>query len=76
VRSAYGADVWDIPVDHPGLSRGWWAVEASPQGLRRWTDGNAVLPLPPMDDRIILEVQASCAGLGYLIADREQNLAA
>jgi len=75
-RSTCGTDVRDIPVDHPALSQGWWAVEGSPQGLRRWTNGDAVLPLPAMDGTMVLEVRAGCAGIGYLVRDQEQSLAA
>src|SRR5262245_24280061 len=32
-------DVRDVPVDHPGLTKGWWAVEREGKALRRWTDG-------------------------------------
>ena len=41
-------EVREIPVDHPDLSRGWWAVERDGQVMSRWTDGDAVLPLPAM----------------------------
>ena len=44
LRSADG--VHEIPVDHPDLALGWWAIERDGQALRRWTDGEAVLPLP------------------------------
>jgi hypothetical protein len=61
-----GADeVREVPVDHPSLSRGWWAVERSGTALRRWTDGNAVVPLPQMDGPIMLEIRAGSAGLSY-----------
>ena len=52
-----GADeVREIPVDHPGLTEGWWAVERDGQGLSRWTDGDAVVPLPAMNGNVMLEV--------------------
>jgi hypothetical protein len=38
----------EVPVDHPDLTRGWWAVERDGQMISRWTDGEAVLPLPAM----------------------------
>ena len=44
-----GADeVREVPMDHPDLTRGWWAVERDGQMISRWTDGEAVLPLPAM----------------------------
>jgi hypothetical protein len=36
-----------MPVDHPSLAEGWWQVERVDGLLRRWTDGDAVLPLQP-----------------------------
>jgi hypothetical protein len=36
----------EIPMDHPGLTKGWWAIERDGQVMSRWTDGDAVLPLP------------------------------
>jgi hypothetical protein len=37
----------EMPVDHPSLGEGWWAVERDGCCLRRWTDGDAVLWAPP-----------------------------
>ena len=52
-----GADeVREIPVDHPDLTRGWWAVERDGQVMSRWTDGEAVLPLPAMRGAVMLEI--------------------
>ena len=48
--------VQDIPVDHPGLRQGWWAVEADSAGISRWTNGDATLPLPPVFGPCTLEV--------------------
>jgi hypothetical protein len=58
-------DVRDIPVDHPNLSQGWWAVESQDAIPRRWTNGSAVLPLPDMAGPTMLEVRAGSAGLSY-----------
>lgn len=61
-----------IPLDHPGMSRGWWAVERYGTVLRRWTDGNAVLPLPALDGPVVLEIRASGGGMAYVTcADRQ-----
>ena len=52
-----GADeVREVPVDHPDLTRGWWAVERDGQMMSRWTDGEAVLPLPAMRGNVMLEI--------------------
>jgi hypothetical protein len=50
-------DVHEIPVDHPGLVSGWWAVECEGYGLRRWTNGDAVLPLPGLHGDALLELR-------------------
>ena len=46
----------EVPVDHPGLTQGWWAVERDGQMMGRWTDGDAVLPLPAMSGNVMLEI--------------------
>jgi Hint domain len=52
-----GADeLREVPVDHPDLTRGWWAVERDGQIMSRWTDGEAVLPLPSMSGNVMLEI--------------------
>jgi hypothetical protein len=50
-------DVHEIPVDHPGLVSGWWAVEREGYGLRRWTNGDAVLPLPGLHGDALLQLR-------------------
>ncbi len=62
-----GSDVQDIPLDHRGLSQGWWAVERVGPALRRWTDGNALLPLPAHDGPRTLEIRAGVSGMAYLV---------
>ena len=61
------SNLQEVPVDHPGLSRGWWAVEKNGPALRRWTNGEAVLPLPAFSGPAMLEV---CLGgeMTYAIA--------
>jgi hypothetical protein len=72
-----GADeVREVPVDHPSLSRGWWAVERSGTALHRWTDGDAMLPLPEMAGPAMLEVRAGSAGLSYPVQPIRQVRAA
>ncbi|HEY2617103.1 MAG TPA: Hint domain-containing protein [Acetobacteraceae bacterium] len=57
-----GADeVREVPVDHPDLAGGWWAVERDGQAISRWTDGEAVLPLPAMRGDIMLELHLAGA---------------
>ena len=52
-----GADeVREIPVDHPDLGEGWWAIERDGQLMSRWTNGEAVLPLPAKRGDAMLEI--------------------
>jgi hypothetical protein len=46
----------EVPVDRPDLTRGWWAAERDGQAMCRWTDGEAVLPLPALRGIVVLEI--------------------
>jgi hypothetical protein len=67
-------DINEIPVDHPGLSQGWWPVERDGTAQHRWTDGHAKLAFPADDRPAILEIWASNGGMVYATdtADRER----
>ena len=57
-----GADeAREMPVDHPDLVDGWWAVEHHGRAMSRWTDGEAVLPLLPMRGIAMLEIHLAGA---------------
>src|SRR4029077_18034730 len=64
VRSAN--ELREVPVDHPDLSRGWHVVERDGIALRRWTSGDAVLPLPVLGGARMLEIRAGSGGMTYL----------
>ena len=51
----------EVPVDHPELTRGWWAVEQDGAMMSRWTDGEAVVSLPAMRGIVMLEIQLAGA---------------
>ena len=51
----------EVPMDHPDLVNGWWAVEHNGQAITRWTDGAAVLPMPKVRGLAMLEVHLSGA---------------
>jgi hypothetical protein len=51
--------VEEVPLDHPALRDGWWTVEHAGSTLRRWTDGDALLPLSPCDAPAVLEIRLS-----------------
>jgi hypothetical protein len=66
-----GADeVREIPVDHPGLTEGWWAVEREGRAMSRWTDGEAVLPLPAMQGNLLLEIHLA-GSMTYVVEAEE-----
>jgi hypothetical protein len=46
----------EVPMDHPDLTKGWWDIERDGQMMSRWTDGDAVIPLPKMDGHVMLEL--------------------
>jgi hypothetical protein len=60
------SEMREVPLDHPDVSQGWWAVERAGTALCRWTGGDAVLPLPAMDGATMLEIRAGNAGMVYL----------
>ena len=51
----------EVAMDHPDLTRGWWAVEHDGPIMSRWTDGEAVLSLPTMRGTVVLEVHLAGA---------------
>jgi hypothetical protein len=63
-----GDELCDIPLDHPSLVSGWWAAERDGIALRRWTDGNAVLPLPAVGGVPMLEI-AVAGTVPYTVAE-------
>jgi hypothetical protein len=69
----------DIPLDHPGLTDGWWLVEGNGTAMRRWTDGDAKVSLPAAHGGTMLEIRASNTGLNYVVTgegeDRLRKLA-
>ena len=66
IRLTEGAGVTDVALDHPGLTDGWWALEVDAAGTRRWTSGDAVLPVGPGGMRV-LDITAGRTG-GYVVA--------
>ncbi len=67
--------VREIAVDDPGLSQGWWAVEQDSAALHRWTNGDAVLPLPETHGPTLLEIHADGGGMTYVITDGQRHAA-
>ncbi len=52
--------VWEMPVDHPGLTKGWWAVERDGTAMCRWTNGDAWIALPKMAGTALMTVNIGC----------------
>ncbi|MDQ2801248.1 MAG: Hint domain-containing protein, partial [Pseudomonadota bacterium] len=46
----------EIPADHPSLGDGWHQPERHEAAVWRWTDGDALLPLPTDAGGLMLEV--------------------
>jgi hypothetical protein len=61
-----GGQISPIPLDHPALGDGWWEPEWHNAALRRWTNGDALLPVPLLarigDGPCLLEVEIAAAG--------------
>jgi hypothetical protein len=66
LRLLSGTEWQDIPLDHPQLTTGWWAVEPGP---RRWTDGAAMLGLPHRARPAVLEVTIAPEAMIYPLAE-------
>lgn len=72
-----GANVLqDVPLDHPSLSQGWWALERDGITMCRWTDGDAVLRLPAAQEACILIIRIANAELDYLLPAEQERRAA
>jgi hypothetical protein len=68
----------DIPADHPSLVHGWHPAERDSGGLRRWTDGNAALPLAlsKRNEAVTVEVHLAGSTPYTLQEETAANLAA
>jgi hypothetical protein len=66
VRHGDGVEV--IPLDHPRLHDGWWALERDGVRHARWTNGNAELPLA-VSGPAVLEVEIAALD-AYLVKSR------
>jgi hypothetical protein len=60
---------------NPDLIAGWWAVERDGQVLSRWTDGEALLPLPEMKGDAMLEVHLA-GTMTYVVQEATEPRAA
>jgi hypothetical protein len=69
-------ELCEVPVDSPNFTLGWWAVEREGIALRRWTDGDAVLPLPTLDGATVLEIRTGTAEHSYPVTASQSGRAA
>ncbi len=69
----HGVTLHVIPLDGPNLTMGWWDVERDGSAIRRWTDGSALLRVPPFSEAVTLELRLSGAMIYPMpmMADRE-----
>jgi hypothetical protein len=65
----------EIPMDHPDLTEGWWDIERNRQMMSRWTDGDAVVPLPTMDGHVMLEIHLAGEMIYAVEEQRESQTA-
>jgi hypothetical protein len=65
----------EIPMDHPGLTKGWWDIERDGQVMSRWTNGDAVVPLPKMDGHVMLEIHLTGEMIYTVEAEPERHAA-
>ena len=57
----------EIPLDSPALSDGWWAMTRDEERLSRWTNGDALVLLPPsIPDPCVLEVRVNGTSLALV----------
>ena len=70
-----GRSVHEIALDHPALSLGWWEIERDGTALCRWTNGDAVLPLPATQDFTILELRAGHGDMAYATSEAQRHAA-
>jgi hypothetical protein len=64
----------EVPMDHPDLTEGWWDIERDGQMMSRWTDGDAVVPLPKMADPVVLELHLA-GEMIYAVAAKPESQA-
>lgn len=60
----------DPPVDHPTIGDGWWDIERDGCLLRRWTNGDGLLPRPA--EAFMLEVHLA-GGIRYRLDAPERG---
>ena len=68
-------DLREIPMDHPNLTKGWWDIERDEHSMSRWTDGDAVVPLPMMNGPVMLELHLAGKMIYVLEAASEVSVA-
>jgi hypothetical protein len=69
-------DLREVPMDHPDLTKGWWDIERDGQVMSRWTNGDAVVPLPKMGGSVMLEVHLVGEMIYALMAEPDIRRAA
>lgn len=70
-----GTEQREIAIDCPELSRGWHDPERLGGTVWRWTDGDAVLPVPDATSGCVLEISLHATG-GYPLDSEAVRLVA
>ena len=68
LRLRHGGRIKRISLNHPRLDHGWWQLEIHAGVLRRWTDGDVLIPLPAVSSQSVLEVSVA-ASLEYPVIE-------
>jgi hypothetical protein len=72
-----GCAVLPVPLDHPLLADGWWAPEwHAATTLRRWTEGDAVVPLMDAGPGPLLLAVELAATVPYPLSSAARKTAA
>ncbi|HET6183320.1 MAG TPA: Hint domain-containing protein [Acetobacteraceae bacterium] len=67
----------ELPLMADGMGAGWWEPEGAGEAAYRWTDGSALLILPPYQGQAMLEVHLQATAAYPLIAaDAPADMAA
>ena len=68
----HGDDHIVIPADHPALTQGWYAAEASNGDLWRWTAGNATIPVQGTAGPAMLDIEIGSTAT-YILTSSDRD---
>lgn len=71
-----GDEQMELAADHPAFMQGWHSVEHDGSVLWRWTDGNAVLPIPLRAGPLTVEIHVHQTRTYRIFAEEPARLVA